>query len=251
MRNGFESGGYYVCRDKENGGDREENPFVPDDAQVDWKQTIEKNFKIWLEELSSSNDPIAPEERDGPDLYSFYEDLSALRAEFRKSARRSHDTFSKLGETLSQFEHVVKELAAKGTETESAREKEDLFSKKRLILPLAEILDRFTRMGKRLESPPKAGFFTAGRKWLEAWASLREAFTILHSHFDELLKKEGVTAMETAGKPFDPSFMKAVEVEETSRVSPNTVLEEFTCGYLYGGHVLKLAEVKVSKEKGA
>jgi len=43
--------------------------------------------------------------------------------------------------------------------------------------------------------------------------------------------------------------MTAVEVEKTSSVPPGTVVEEFSPGYLYQGHPLKLAQVRVAKEK--
>ncbi len=215
----------------------------------DWQQAIESNVKIWMEEISSLHEPLQMD-TDDPDLYSFYEELCALRNEFRKSARRSHDTFSRFSETLAGFEQFLKGVSAKILEKEDEKEKSDLLSKKGFFLPLVEILERFRRIEHKVEAPPKTNFFSAGRTWGEAWSSLGQGVAILRSHFEELLKKEGVTAIETAGKSFNPSLMTVVDTEETNNVQPNMVLETFSGGYLYHGHVLKPAEVKISKGRG-
>jgi molecular chaperone GrpE len=249
VKSDSETDGYDVTQNHETSADQAINRLDQDDANVDWKETIEANVKIWIEELSSHQD-IGPKGEDEPDLYSFYEELCALKTEYRKSARRSHETFSKFGEALSEFEKLIGGLSAKVAQVENVKEKADLLSKKRLFLPLVEILERFKRMESRLDTPPKPGFFTAGRKWNEAWSSLRDGFSILHSHFEELLKKEGITTIDAMGKPFDPSVMLAVEAVETSGVAANTVLEEFSRGYLYRGHILRLAQVKVAKGEG-
>lgn len=230
----------------ENTNDRPVNHLHHDDVNVDWKQAIEANFKIWVEELSSY-DNIGSTDGDEPDLYSFYEELSALRSEFRKSARRSHDSFSRFGETLLEFDRMIKDLLAGSSENEKAKEKAALLSKKEIFLPLVEMFERFKRVEYKMKTRPQASLFSARRTWNKAWSNLHEGLVILRSHFEELLKKEGITAIDARGKPFDPSLMTAVEAEETDKFAPNTVLDVFSEGYLYQGYILKLAEVKVSK----
>ncbi|OPX39867.1 MAG: nucleotide exchange factor GrpE [Desulfobacteraceae bacterium 4484_190.1] len=209
-----------------------------------WKQEIEKNFNLWIREISSVYD-TEPAIEEEPDLYSFYEELCVLRNEFRKESRRSHETFSRFGDTLTVFENAVKSISLELSRMGHAKEKEGMVEKKRLYLPLVEVFERFKRIENRLDNPPKAGFFSSRRSWKEAWSNLRKGFVIIGLHFEELLKKEGITRIITAGKPFDPSLMMAVETLETDEAASNTVIDEFSGGYLYHGQVLKLAEVKV------
>jgi molecular chaperone GrpE len=58
-----------------------------------------------------------------------------------------------------------------------------------------------------------------------------------------------VEELATVGQVFDPRSMKVVEVEETAAGPAEVVLEELVAGYLYQGQVLRLAEVKVAKDR--
>jgi len=61
-----------------------------------------------------------------------------------------------------------------------------------------------------------------------------------------LLKKEGISRIETVGRPFDPGTMTAVATEPRVNLPPQSVLEEVVPGYSCRGEVLRLAHVKVS-----
>ena len=210
-----------------------------------WKQEIERNFNLWIREISSIYD-MEPAVEEEPDLYSFYEELCVLRNEFRKESRRSHETFSRFGDTLTIFESAVKSISLELSRMDNAKEKTGLVEKKRLYLPLVEVFERFKRIESKLDNPPQTGFFSSRRSWKEAWSNLRKGFVIIGLHFEELLKKEGITRIITVGKSFDPSLMTAVEILETGEAASNTIIDEFSGGYLYHGQVLKPAEVKVA-----
>lgn len=81
-------------------------------------------------------------------------------------------------------------------------------------------------------------------------AGVIDGFFLTMSHFDEFLARVGVRCTTTTGAPFDPSVMIAVGAVATDTCPPHTVVEEISGGYLYGDHVLKLAKVTVSKQKG-
>jgi molecular chaperone GrpE len=218
-------------------------------TRLDWKRILEERFRLWIEAIEGQGD-VPTDSKEEIDLYSFYEELCVLRNEFRKNARRSHDTFSRFGETLAQFETTIKGLAGEIGDKKRDDEQADILSKKEIYLPLVEMLERFRRIEERLACPPKSGLFSGHRAWKEDWSNLREGFGILRTHLEELLRKGSVTAIHAAGRPFDPSLMMAVEVQETSSLEPNTVVEEVSTGYLYRGHILKLAEVRVAIRKG-
>lgn len=235
---GSENGLGRVASDAGRQGDSE--------TAEEWKTIIKNNTLVWLEEVSDLADIEKPGD-DGPDLNSFYEELCVLRAEFRKGTRRSHETFVRFGDTLSRFEEVTSSILARFSEIENSRKDEDLLSKKSVYLPLVEIFERFRRMEGRLRKPPRTGFFPRRGARDRAWEKLGEGFKILRSHFEALLKSEGITPIESVGKPFDPTLMTAIDTEVTGSVLPDTVTVEFSRGYLYKGYILKLAEVKIAK----
>jgi len=222
------------CADKANG-------------MEEWKTAIQKNFALWLKEVSDLETVSQSPDTEPPDLVSFFRELCVLRTEFRKESRRTHETFIRFGETLSEFERISRSIMSKMSELETQKEEKEILSKKRIYLPLVEMFERFKRIEGKLREQPRFGIF-GRRTWKKKrWQSLRDGFGILHSHFEGLLKSEGITILETVGKSFDPTLMTAVETKETDAVEPGTVVEEFSSGYLYNGHPLKLAQVKVAK----
>jgi molecular chaperone GrpE len=70
---------------------------------------------------------------------------------------------------------------------------------------------------------------------------------IFRQMLDEL-RKEGLTAVDTVGEPFDPEIHEAVATMEGSGLPTNTVVEEMQRGYLLHGRLLRPALVKVSVE---
>lgn len=222
-----------------------------DDVKTDsWQEMVKEKAARWVEEISSLPEAAYEEDQEA-DLYSFYEALCALRTEFRKSARRSHETFSRFGDAISEFGKTMEVIYSKVSDLEGERAAEDMLAKKERLLPLVELFERFRRLEGKLNAPPRPRLFSGGRAWKEAWENFRSAFEIVCSHFEELLKREGVTAIDALNCAFDPRCMTAVSVQERNDLEPNTVVDEISKGYLCQGHILKPAEVKVSKGERA
>lgn len=62
----------------------------------------------------------------------------------------------------------------------------------------------------------------------------------------EVFKNTGVERIETEGKDFNPAFMECVD---TQHGEENKVIAEVRPGFTLFGHVLRAAQVKVSKKK--
>lgn len=75
-------------------------------------------------------------------------------------------------------------------------------------------------------------------------AKLMEAVRILEKEFIRVLSKAGVTAIETAGKAFDPLYHDAVAMEPGG-----TQIEEVRRGWMMDGKVLRAASVRLVKPK--
>ena len=72
-------------------------------------------------------------------------------------------------------------------------------------------------------------------------------FQMILAQFKDVLANNGVIAIDSKGKVFDPNLHEAVEIEETEKFPPGTVIEEFIRGYKMGDRVIRPARVKVAK----
>jgi molecular chaperone GrpE len=63
---------------------------------------------------------------------------------------------------------------------------------------------------------------------------------------ETVLTNEGLTAMETVGKPFNPEFHQAIMQVESDEHEEGIVVEEVQKGYMLKDKVLRPAMVKVS-----
>lgn len=229
-----------------------ENQKVENPGSQCWKTKLEENFQIWISKLEEEPNRIEPEMETSPDLFSFYAELSALRSEIHRRAKRDHDAYTNIKETLSQFDETLRTLAREqlkqasasySLQTQEARMRSFLRS-------VIDLYERFKRIEEKLQTPPAKRPFFSASKWRSSWNSLKEGFAILEEHFQKLLNHEGIRRINCKGKPFDPNSMQAVDFELIDTVEPNTVLEELSGGYYYQKNVLKYAEVKVAVAKG-
>jgi molecular chaperone GrpE len=79
-----------------------------------------------------------------------------------------------------------------------------------------------------------------------ASAEYRKGFELIERQLSDLLAKQGLVRMETAGKQFDPHFHHAIEQVETSEYPEGAIIDELQPGYLFHGKVLRPAMVRVA-----
>ncbi|WP_232223875.1 nucleotide exchange factor GrpE [Anoxybacteroides tepidamans] len=103
-----------------------------------------------------------------------------------------------------------------------------------LVTDLLPALDNFERALKIEAEDEKA-------------KSILQGMEMVYRSLMEALKKEGVEAIESVGKPFDPHLHQAVMQAEDGNYEPNTVVEEFQKGYKLKDRVIRPAMVKVSQ----
>jgi len=72
---------------------------------------------------------------------------------------------------------------------------------------------------------------------------------MIYRQLCNLLAQEGVEAIESVGKPFDPQYQEAFQRVETSEFPEGTVTAEVQKGYLLQGKVLRPALVIVAKSR--
>ena len=114
------------------------------------------------------------------------------------------------------------------------REKEELlnYGTKSLIEEILPVVDNMER-----------ALVHAGEESLPA---VVEGIRMTHGMLMTVLRKFGVTPVESAGAPFDTAFHQAMSQVETDEHPPNTVVEEFQKGYMMKDRLLRPAMVSVS-----
>jgi len=75
----------------------------------------------------------------------------------------------------------------------------------------------------------------------------RKGVQLIHQQMVDLLRKRGVTPIESVGTEFDPNVHQAVAHEVSSDHREGEVMEEFRRGYKLGDRLLRPAMVKVAK----
>lgn len=82
-----------------------------------------------------------------------------------------------------------------------------------------------------------------GNSWVQG-------FRMIETNLWKAFESEGVTAMDSVGKPFDPARHEAVVFDENT-TGEHMVVEEFQRGYLIQDRVLRPAMVKVGSIESA
>jgi molecular chaperone GrpE len=102
------------------------------------------------------------------------------------------------------------------------------------LMSLLPIIDDFERAMANVPAEWKE------HPWLNGVGGIQRKFL-------RLLEEKGVTSLDPAGKPFDPSQHEAVVMEDSETVESGHVIETLQKGYVRGERILRPALVKVAK----
>ncbi|WP_096270633.1 nucleotide exchange factor GrpE [Paucisalibacillus globulus] len=81
----------------------------------------------------------------------------------------------------------------------------------------------------------------------ESNKGLLEGISMVYRQLIDALKSQGIEAIESVGKEFDPNVHQAVMQVEDESMDSNVVVEELQKGYLIKDRVIRPAMVKVNK----
>ena len=119
------------------------------------------------------------------------------------------------------------------------REKQEFikYANEKVMCEFLDILDDLERLKHTAEEKyPNDKSFLKGIQLVAA-----NAFS--------LIQRNGVKAIDTEGKLFDPHYHEALLQEETSQEQENTILEELQRGYMLNDKILRTAKVKIARNK--
>ena len=218
-----------------------------EEPEVEWKVEIERDFKDWLSALKDRPE-VESREKNTPDIYTFYEQLTAITNEIRKGTRKSSESLIHFEGSIEVFLKSLADIDSRIAKLESEKDKDLEKNVKQLIMTLVEVSERICRVGKSVIVPPKKVLFGYNNQLKQIIKNTKKGVEILSSHVERLLLEKGVVRIKTVGEQFDPTKMIAIVAEVVNNVPVDFVAEEFSPGYIFNENVLKFAEVKVSKK---
>ncbi|MCG3085828.1 nucleotide exchange factor GrpE [Anoxybacillus sp. LAT_35] len=189
--------------------------------QRTYDETIEQHEDAQSEQASEEqveNEATQQEEKD--ELTLAYEKIAQLEAKLAETENR----FLRLHADFDNYRRRVR------LDMEAAEK----YRAQSLVSDLLPILDNFERALQVQVEDEKA-------------KSLLQGMEMVYRSLIEALKKEGVEAIESVGKPFDPHVHQAVMQVDDQNYEPNTVVEEFQKGYKLKDRVIRPAMVKVNQ----
>jgi len=172
------------------------------------------------EDMQPESDPIGP---DGPASESL--DTTALEAA-AEAARQRDEYLDLLRRKTAEFDNYRKRIE---------RERRELseWAAADVLADVLAIMDDFER-ALSADAPPEADVYRAG-------------IELIQRQLQELVRKRGVTAIESIGADFDPHLHQAVAYEETAGAREGEVVGELRKGYKLGDRLLRPAMVRVAK----
>ena len=101
-----------------------------------------------------------------------------------------------------------------------------------ILLALLDVMDDFDRALAHAEGVPRA---------------FADGLRLVRRRLDDVLRSNGVTPLESVGRPFDPNLHEAVSVVEGDGQASGVVRSEERRGYLWDGELLRPSRVTVVK----
>lgn len=215
----------------------------------------------------------AGEPAEASDLHALWSAVTAMTEETRLQGR----AFKQLREGLVPMEELVGSLGGTLERYEGALQRQEQAIDERakqtawkeILETLIDMRDRLIRgaesaeawLERRRAAPERESGLAARirgrlfaspdrlepRRYDEAVQSLLTGYRLCQEVLDEALAEIGVRPMEVRDRPFDPTTMKAVDIDRESDAPDGTVLEVYRQGYWWSESVYRPTEVKVAR----
>jgi molecular chaperone GrpE len=156
-------------------------------------------------------------------------------------------------EPLSETKQLEEALAQKTAEASAnwdkyLRERADLENYRKRVQREKEELLKYGNESLLLEVLPAVDSMEMALSHAteESASAVIEGVNLTLTMLVSVLKKFGVSPIESKGKPFDPAFHQAMTQVESAECAPNTIIDEFQKGYMLNDRLLRAALVSVA-----
>jgi molecular chaperone GrpE len=147
-------------------------------------------------------------------------------SEFTRAQRERDEMYDRLLRKTAEFDNFRKRI-------DKERREQANWAAADVLTDVIAVLDDFDR-ALAADAPPEAQSYRAGVE-------------LIHRQLGELLRKRGVTPIDSLGADFDPHVHQAVAYEESPGAREGEVIGELRKGYRLGDRLLRPALVRVAK----
>ncbi|MBI4778101.1 nucleotide exchange factor GrpE [Candidatus Desantisbacteria bacterium] len=151
-------------------------------------------------------------------------------------------SLEKLEEKAYSFDECMEHLKRLRAEFENYKKRHERIlmenrqlSNERLIKELIPVLENLDRALDKTSLASPESFF--------------EGVFLINSQLNDILKKQGLTKMQTIGVPFNPVLHEALMHVPSEQYPEDVIIEDVHGGYMLFDRVIKHAQVIVSKGK--
>lgn len=171
-----------------------------------------------------------------------HEDTRPSQNEGVKAAENSEKELETLKKQLEQEKDRCLRLNAEfeNQRKRLQKEKEEFvkYANEKLIIELIDIMESLER-----------GLENA--KGSSNKEKLIQGMELIYKQFKNVLEKNGLVPIKALGEKFDPYKHEAMMQTPSDDIEEDTVLEEFSRGYMLNNKVIRYSRVRVSKSKEA
>ena len=160
--------------------------------------------------------------------------VDAAGVELEKQKKQSDDYYNQLLRLQADFENYRKRM-------EKDRPELIKWGKAEILLKLLPFYDMLLSAHAHINTAKENGGGDETLKGLE----------MIFKEFSKVFDAEGLRAMDTVGKPYDPMASEILGIVEGTEENDGFVVEELQKGFYYGEKILRPARVKIAKKKAA
>lgn len=163
-------------------------------------------------------------------------------AELKKLEEGLKSSNEKIEELKGEIEGYKDKVLRKAAEFENYKRRTEndqlnllKYSAESFIIKLLPAVDDFERSLQHIDTTKDA-------------EAIKQGIKLVYDKILKILSEQGVTKIESVGKPFDVQYHEAMLQRPAENVAPHTVLDEIETGYMYKDRVIRHAKVIVSED---
>ena len=138
----------------------------------------------------------------------------------------------------SKYYYLAAEMDNMRKRFERERENFVKYGNERILTGLIEVVDNLDRTLESLSADKD-----------EKVRNIVVGIEMVHKQFLEVLKQNGLEAVETEGKTFDPNYHEAIGQQESEDKKEDEIVNVYQKGYVLSGRLLRAAKVVIAKKK--
>jgi len=176
--------------------------------------------------VRSSSDREGDKTRKRVKRSKYSREIRGLREELKAEQAKSTEYLNRLKYLQADYENLRKRVEKEFREA-TQRSTEKLIAN---LLDIIDDLERAIETGKTTEN----------------LAGLSDGVEMVYRNLSTILEREGLTRIETIGKPFDPNVHEVLAKVPIDDHEEGTVVEEARKGFMFKGRVMRPSIVKIA-----